>query len=317
VYIFHQITSRANRDQTYIKQRDLGPYTGIEMAGPPNHLVKKEGESESPLLPDIPSFVRSRTSYTPIPLAGDGPRISFGEDAPHPRWVFVETAAILPPSQSAAPPTAGGAIRSRAARAMQPPERPGAAAPGGMGILAWMFDAGPEAGWGGLSFNRLYVHAYTELEDALDDPFIRERLREVIRNSKTFASKVSGVEDPLPPLPPAPDTDYVSGQIPGSFYPGYVYDSYARPSLARQRGDVADGPPFRILAKMRNHKWGGGHPSDLSPESGDTVDLFWQESPSDETSGSPQTRESNKAPGNPPQWLDGAAPLPVGEFNRG
>lgn len=272
--------------------------------------VKEVDESHSPHIENEQRPLTSSAS-----AEGARPTISFGGGAPHPRWVFVEVRT----SQNASSPAGQAAVK-----AIQPPPQPGAAAIGtgkeggsewsGMGIMAWVFEPGPEETRDGLTLDQLYVHAYKVLEGALDDPITRERLRDAIRSSK-LAPKVSRVEDPLPPLPPAPNMGYGVGQFPVAFDPGYNYLSYARPSLARQKNDNAKNPPSVLLTKIRAHSWDDS----LSPvpdlESTGTSEVSGGGSSSNDENSSRQAAETTPASRSSVRWLDGTAPAPIGEFN--
>lgn len=277
----------------------------------PNGPAAKEVDESHP--PPIENEQEPLTSSASVEAAP--PTISFGRGAPHPRWIFVEART----SQDASSPAGQAAVK-----AIQPPPQPGAAAIGagkeggsessGMGILAWVFEPGPEETRDGLTLDQLYVNAYKALERVLDDPITRERLRDAIRSSK-LAPKVSRMEDPLPPLPPAPNMGYGTGQFRGAFDPGYNYLSYARPSLARRKNDNAKSPPSDLLTKIRAHSW----EDSLSPvpelESTGTSEVSGGGFSSNDENSRRQTSETTQAARSSVQWLDGTVPAPIGEFN--
>lgn len=190
---------------------------------------------------------------------GGGVRILFGEASPPPRWVCVDACSLPAAAQIMAlrdpnntakmvkPPVLPiGTVYDNSARARRPP--------GGMGVLAWSFDPGPEHKQGGPKYDMLYMHAYKSLEGALSDPMVRDQLRDMIRKG-SLARTVSNVDDPLPPLPPPP-MGYDASSPPVDIQPEYSYPNYERPSLARREGGVSEPEPSGIVARMRHHRWG-------------------------------------------------------------
>lgn len=272
--------------------------------------VKLEGNTTT-VTPRSP-FQRS---WSPEPSSMLGvspfaPRVSFGEDAPFPRWVVVEDIPIPNGSSNIAVQGTHDGEQSEVA-AEDAVEDVGPKY--GMAVLTWKFEGGPEEGWNGLTFDRLYVHAYRVLEESLSDAIARDRLRSMIWDS-SLAPRISKVEDPLPCLPPALGMDNLQGPFPAALNAEYNYAGYVRPSLARLFGDSANGPPSAFLEKMRNHTWGREPFSDPDPEFVQDSGLGEGSPSNDETGGQP-ARETDQLSGDAVQGSEGAAQLPIGEFN--
>lgn len=246
----------------------------------------------------------SMGEYPDLPLPSEAietPTVSFGEDVPHPRWVFVE-ASVDP------------RLTQNATKTMQSPTMKGVRVIDfgtGMGTLAWRFEAGTQEGWNGLTFDQLYLYAYKVLFDVLNDAILRDYLRKLIRNGR-LASKVSMVEDPLPPLPRAPD-NYVP-EPPGPFKIPFDYTSHSRPSLARWLGDNTEGPHPALLTKMRKFTWGENiGPDPVFPASSR---IFSQGIQSSQRSGSSLASESMLAAGSPVLESERVEEAPnTGEFS--
>lgn len=231
-------------------------------ANDPLKTIKPDSPSRSPSDTEVDENNDESVHHAFASTSGalEGVKISFGKGEPQPRWLFVGAA-----HSTTAPAT--GSLQSvhSKAKMVQPPVQPvgtvlsttarATRMPGGMGVLAWTFDAGDQAGWNGLSFEAVHHYAYSVLENVLNDPIARENLRNMIRNSE-LARKVSNVEDPLPPLPPPPQL-YVRKQFSGPYNPTYAVGDYARPSLARKWRKRHNPPtPLGIVARLRRHAWG-------------------------------------------------------------
>lgn len=153
--------------------------------------------------------------------------ISFGHDMPPPRWILNQkpqgtgSSATLTPSSATA-----------------------------YNELEWVFDVGPYKHLENLENSWLGECAYKALESALDDPIQRQHIRNKIwkRNDGDF----SAIEDPIPQLPPAPNTLDVTkqckGRISGSVGENdFQYPDYERPSLAKRCGMYLESPVLLIL----------------------------------------------------------------------
>lgn len=175
----------------------------------------------------------SQTSVAPLPTSSNlgrlpWPQISFGDRAPQPRWLVTK--------------------ENRA---------------GGRWTLVWTFDAGASSGWNQLNQDQLYEYAYKCLEDALDDPMSREQLRLTVTSTGPVAGSVSHIQDPLPPLPPVPQTTYLDLQ-PGLHeimeaptkleHATYYFPNYDRPSMAVRPGLYTRPSNLHVMAaKMFRH----------------------------------------------------------------
>ncbi|OJJ00310.1 hypothetical protein ASPVEDRAFT_559258 [Aspergillus versicolor CBS 583.65] len=150
------------------------------------------------------------------------PKIYIGAASPTPRWMIRQ-----------AGPEAGQNIspRSSVSSSTRLPE---------LGRLRWEFDPGPPATHG-QDESRLRDYAYQYLLNSLNDPIVRDEVREMIWGS-FYAPTVAHVEDPLPIPPPPPHfkdqrpSDYVnlrppiSASNPDDYH--FMYPDYERPSLA-------------------------------------------------------------------------------------
>ncbi|KAL4969659.1 uncharacterized protein BDV14DRAFT_195921 [Aspergillus stella-maris] len=168
--------------------------------------------------------VNKDTPLRMSPQVGDSPnknlpKIYLGESSPRPRWL------IRPVSEQNTSST------SRLINSSQLPR---------LGQLRWEFDAGLPATHG-QNETQLRKYAYRYLQNSLNDPVIREQLREMIWNSQ-YSRTVAHIEDPLPIPPPPPHfkdqkpADYanlrppVSASAPDDYT--FMYPGYERPSLA-------------------------------------------------------------------------------------
>ena len=104
--------------------------------------------------------------------------------------------------------------------------------------LEWVFDAGPFAYALNSEDSWLRTYAYKVLENSLNDPIERLKIRKEIwgRNDGDYQEN----EDPIPPLPPAPTTLDVTQQEEKGPTPGsrngrfFQFPDYQRPSLAER-----------------------------------------------------------------------------------
>lgn len=166
------------------------------------------------------------------------PKIGFGDRAPRPRWL------VNKENQ-----------------------------PRGRWNLVWTFDAGPSAGWNQLSQDQLFEYAYKCLEDALDDPISREQFRFALTTTiatsnggPAAVASVSNIEDPLPPLPTAPQSSCLEPQ-PGLHgiaeaptqleQASYYLPNYERPSTAVRPGLYACPSNLHVMAAKMFHQMKG------------------------------------------------------------
>lgn len=146
-----------------------------------------------------------------------GPAVQFGEHAKAPRWL-VEPVSPLSQKKD---------LR------LQPPQSNER-----MATLGWKFDPGPSSRWKDLTAEQLAEYAYKYLENAFEDPIFRDHLRLAITTG-SYAELVANVEDPLPPLPPAPTTNHFGLPLgsPNIFHDKtYFYFNHERPSVAMRPG---------------------------------------------------------------------------------
>lgn len=112
------------------------------------------------------------------------PKIYLGDDSPTPHWLIrpagLEVAQLISPRSSVS------------SFSRLPPS----------GRLRWEFDPGSPSQHG-QDEKWLCKYAHRYLEDTLCDQIIRDKLREMIWNSR-YAATVAHVEDPLPIPPPPP-----------------------------------------------------------------------------------------------------------------
>ncbi|KAF9889180.1 hypothetical protein FE257_007669 [Aspergillus nanangensis] len=117
--------------------------------------------------------------------------------------------------------------------------------------LQWIFDPGPPTSWPDVTTPKLYKIGYKQLRDAYCDPEFRDNIRTEIRMGP-FALNVSGVEDPLPLLPPQP-RDFANTRPLADRWPHsklaehsekYHYRDYKRPSLASRPYPEPHASPF-------------------------------------------------------------------------
>ncbi|KAF7587002.1 hypothetical protein BBP40_007868 [Aspergillus hancockii] len=131
---------------------------------------------------------------------GTLPAISFGSDAPTPRWRIQRAHPLL------APPA-----------------------------LQWIFDAGTGFTKYGWSDDTIYVYAYMWLEDALGNPSFGRDMRSNFLDGPD-ATAVTNNEDPLPVLPLAPNTSFFQswyGSRVTNDRCGYMRTAYERSRQAR------------------------------------------------------------------------------------
>jgi len=101
-----------------------------------------------------------------------GPEVQFGECGRKPRWVVVP------------------APRDK------------------INTFEWRLEAGTPNLWNGLTHEQLVEYAYVYLEHALDDAIFRERFRREIETGSFSHYLPPYIEDMLPPLPDAPNTNW-------------------------------------------------------------------------------------------------------------
>ncbi|KAL4958189.1 hypothetical protein BDW69DRAFT_179792 [Aspergillus filifer] len=194
---------------------------------------------------DIPSGMSRQVEDSPNKNL---PKIYLGESSPRPRWL------IRPVSEQNTSST------SRSLNASQLPR---------LGQLRWEFDAGLPATHG-QNETQLREYAYRYLQNSLNDPVIREQLREMIWNSQ-YARTVAHVEDPLPIPPPPPHfkdqkpADYanlrppVSASAPDDYT--FMYPGYERPSLAARSYKSTQAQYPRKSTMEQFHSFNFGAPN--------------------------------------------------------
>lgn len=203
----------------------------------------------------------TRTNKRNINFSHNPPRphreINIGTAAPPPRWVLVEDApAQQDPSaweeKSRARLARGKSIGRQSAASAEPETQPGTSARWDQELrkLRWQFEPGSPSARGELSEAGWQEAAWRRLEEALRDPKIRQELREKI-SVGPLDNTIYSLEDPLPPMPPAPT--FSGAQVRKPSIPEssaslstmkestYYYPDYDRPSLAVQPGTYAPG----------------------------------------------------------------------------
>ncbi|KAJ5174703.1 uncharacterized protein N7482_000580 [Penicillium canariense] len=204
----------------------------------------------------------------PANLPVGHPTIYYGENAPFPRW------RTLLDFQAPNQDREQNLIRTHPQETIIPGVSPLSHPRAydrfiGLGGLRWNFEPGPPTFWLGLTGQQLHTHAHHRLIEALENPFSRQQLRQMIRNEQ-FAAQIANVEDPLPPAPrldragPAgPNT--VKDRIEDSVnrienrvqsFPGRTTRCrYERPELNYRQGEEKPGKEdliaLRLMANMR------------------------------------------------------------------
>lgn len=174
-----------------------------------------------------------------------GPEIQFGEGAQEPRWLV----GLLPQSQQ---PQQNNDQLVRDHSDLQAFENASQSNPR-MAMLAWKFDAGPPSNWKNLTTEQLYEYAHKYLENSLDNPFFRDHVRLAI-NAGPYAAAVADVEDPLPPLPTAPLTNFFGPPLgfANTFnYGSHMYFDNRRPSTTVRKGKC-DPFMFIVMNSLAN-----------------------------------------------------------------
>lgn len=145
----------------------------------------------------------------PTPWRHNMPPISFGENAPVPRWRFASD--TTKPAQGKdlekdlIRTVAGKSIIDGVASGSHPRSFDSSI---GLGGLKWVFDAGLLANPPNLLHGeKLYEVAYDCLTEALQNPISRMQMKREIANGPLWP-KVCNVEDPLPPPPKRPNTNF-------------------------------------------------------------------------------------------------------------
>jgi hypothetical protein len=137
------------------------------------------------------------------------PPISFGENAPVPRWRFAsdptKPAQGKDLEKDLVRTVAGKSVIDGVASGSHPRSFDSSI---GLGGLKWVFDPGLPANTSNLLHGeKLYEMAHNYLTDALQNPISRTQMRREIANGPLWP-KVCNVEDPLPPPPERPKTNF-------------------------------------------------------------------------------------------------------------
>lgn len=181
--------------------------------------------------------------------------INIGTEAPPPRWILVEETASQRSlstweERSRARLARGKLVGKQVAANVNPGTQPGPSTSWNHQLrgLRWEFEPGSPGARGELSEAQWHEIAWQRLEEALKDPKTREELREKI-NVGPLDNTVYTLEDPLPPIPPAPTfsgaqvrkSSIPESSVSLSTEPTFYYPDYDRPSLAVQPGVDAPG----------------------------------------------------------------------------
>lgn len=170
------------------------------------------------------------------------PPISFGDDAPVPRWRLA-----LDPTDSAE----GKDLETDLIRTFPDKTIIDGVAPGshprsfdssiGLGGLQWIFDPGLAATHlSSINGDMLYEVAWVCLTDALRNPISRKQINIEIANGPLWP-KVCNVEDPLPPPPERPKTNIIPQPETPKVIRKPAFQNYDRPSLnAKAKGSGPD-----------------------------------------------------------------------------
>jgi hypothetical protein len=197
-----QLLLKSRYDSSYIPLSDSGSQSPIRLpAQPPPAMVAGQFGIQNYRRSSCQSAYSSSGFIARCAQAGMLPAISFGDDAPMPRWRMQRVQLLAP----------------------------------GNPALRWMFDAGPKFARYGWTDDIIYEYAYRWLEDALDNPSSRRHVRCKVLDATTVADN----EISLPIPPPAPNTTYFqswSGAWDTNNSSGYLRTDHERPRMARPLG---------------------------------------------------------------------------------
>lgn len=203
----------------------------------------------------------------------DWPTISYGDNAPEPRWrvmpdptdpfMYGKDLSMDLIQTATGKYAIKGVLPSWDPKFVQGKHKPPMAfdASVGLGGLLWTFEHGSEDRWNTLSKDALYEFAYRCLEDAIGDPIARDQFRDAIQAGQ-YREAVCNVEDPLPPLPPAPKTTEFGRQslahellkAPKRLGEmNWYFKGYNRPSMAIRPGANRPQNQHILAARMFEH----------------------------------------------------------------
>lgn len=193
------------------------------------------------------------------------PQISFGENAPVPRWRFASS-TIKPPrgkdlKKDLIRTVAGKSVIDGLTSESHPRSFDSSI---GLGGLQWVFDPGLPAISPNMVHGReLYEMAYNCLIGALQNPISRAQMKREIANSSLWP-EVCNVEDPLPPPPKRPKTTFYTGYRKDDKGPQArrEADDYKRPvPIPRARGSTpAEDSEPTYADRLLYHDKGAGGP---------------------------------------------------------
>ncbi|OJJ51423.1 hypothetical protein ASPZODRAFT_383614 [Penicilliopsis zonata CBS 506.65] len=227
-----------------VSSSDLSEVEHVETVSPekPEPPALRQPDLALPPFPIVPRQSPGKSGSRPRPL------VQFGENAYPPRWFVVQ-----------ALPQAKGEGRNGE----------DASEKKGLAQLKWKFDPGPKDRWQGYTKSQLVTYAWNELEEALGNPKMKDKLAGAIR-AGVLGYLVENTEDPMPPVPPAPARhEFVAEQLAvikwASPTPNPSMRDFERPSLAARPGSN-----LQKLRTMGESAPGSQYSGGLVPKLGDT-----------------------------------------------